>query len=173
MGRGGVTVVVVTIAILRGPGEDDRGGPARCESARFSPRSSPPLIERARLTVASLLKQQRHHTAAFGKWHLSMNWNLPPEFTKSEKAIPSGTVVTDGPITRGFDVFSGSTHARTIGMVMEQDRVAMNVEPVEVQPLLTKKAVASIEERAKASARASGQRVKNRCFSSTEGWWTT
>ena len=102
-----------------------------------------------------------------------MNWNLPPEFTKSEKAIPSGTVVTDGPITRGFDVFSGSTHARTIGMVMEQDRVAMNVEPVEVQPLLTKKAVASIEERAKASARASGQRVKNRCFSSTEGWWTT
>jgi arylsulfatase A-like enzyme len=144
-----------------------------CESARFSPSSSPPLIERERLTVSSLLKQQGHHTAAFGKWHLSMNWNLPPEFTKSEKAIPSGTLVTDGPITRGFDVLSGYTHARTIGMVMEQDRVAMNVEPVEVQPLLTKKAVASIEERAKASARASGQRVKNRCFSSTEGWWTT
>ena len=112
---------------------------------------SPPIIERERLTVASLLKQQGYHTAAFGKWHLGMNWNLPPDFTKSEKAIPSGTVVTDGPITRGFDVFSGYTHARTIGMVIEQDRVAMNVAPVDVQPFLMKKAVAYIEERAKAS----------------------
>src|SRR6185503_14698771 len=36
------------------------------------------------------------------------------------------------------------------GMVMEQDKVAMNIEPVEVQPLLAKKSVAYIAERAKA-----------------------
>jgi arylsulfatase A len=111
---------------------------------------SPPIIERERLTVGSMLKEQGYHTAAFGKWHLGMNWKATPEATKAEMAMPVGTPAADSPITRGFDYFCGYTHARNIGMVMEQDKVLTNVAPVEVQPLLAKKAVAYIDERAKA-----------------------
>lgn len=110
---------------------------------------SPPIIERERMTVASLLKQQGYHTGAIGKWHLGMTWNVSPDLQKSEKALPIGTRVTDGPTTRGFDYFCGFTHARNIGMVLEQDQVFTNVPPVEVQPLLAKKAIAYIDARAK------------------------
>ncbi|HEU4608451.1 MAG TPA: sulfatase-like hydrolase/transferase, partial [Chitinophagaceae bacterium] len=36
----------------------------------------PPLIERDRLTVAGLLRQNGYKTAAFGKWHLGWDWPL-------------------------------------------------------------------------------------------------
>src|SRR5205814_2902623 len=39
---------------------------------------SPRLIEPGRLTVARLLKDHGYHTAAFGKWHLGMDWQLKP-----------------------------------------------------------------------------------------------
>jgi arylsulfatase A-like enzyme len=111
---------------------------------------SAPIIERDRLTVASLLKQQGYHTAAYGKWHLGMTWNVTPAVKKSEQPMAVGTAAADSPITRGFDYFCGYTHARNIGMVIEQDKVAVNVPPAEVQPLLAKKAVAYLNERAKA-----------------------
>jgi len=109
---------------------------------------SPPIIERERLTVAAMLKQQGYHTAAFGKWHLGMTWD--PQLKRNAMAVAIGTPVTDGPTAVGFDQFCGYTHAANIGMVLEQDKVAVKVEPVEVQPLLAKKAVAYIDERAKA-----------------------
>ena len=111
---------------------------------------SPPIIERERLTVASMLKQQGYHTAAFGKWHLGMSWDGTPEAKRSKTGMPIGTVATDGPITRGFDSFCGYTHAANIGMVIEQDKVLTNIEDVAVQPLLAKKAIAYLDERAKA-----------------------
>ncbi|MEI8045170.1 MAG: arylsulfatase [Verrucomicrobiota bacterium] len=111
---------------------------------------SAPIIERERLTVASMLKQHGYHTAAFGKWHLGMNWDVTPNVKKSEKAMPIGTPAANGPITRGFDCFCGYTHARNIGMLIEQDKVFTNIEDVAVQPLLAKKAVAYIDERARA-----------------------
>lgn len=111
---------------------------------------SRPIIERERLTVASMLKQQGYHTAALGKWHLGMDWDVTSADKKSEKAMPVGTVTANGPNTRGFDYFCGYTHARNIGMVMEQDRVLTNIDAVAVQPFLAKKAVAYLDDRAKA-----------------------
>jgi arylsulfatase A len=111
---------------------------------------SPPIIERERLTVAAMLKQQGYHTAAFGKWHLGMNWKSTPDAKKSKTGMAVGTMATDGPTTRGFDQFCGYTHAANIGMVIEQDRVLTNIEDIAVQPLLAKKTVAYIDERAKA-----------------------
>ena len=35
-----------------------------------------PLIERDRLTVASMLKQHGYGTACIGKWHLGLDWTL-------------------------------------------------------------------------------------------------
>jgi arylsulfatase A-like enzyme len=100
--------------------------------------SSPPIIEPERMTVASLLHAQGYHTACFGKWHLGMNIN--------------GSRVANGPITRGFDTFCGYTEAHTISTVIENDRVLGTYQPVEVAPLLARKIVAHIDERAKAGA---------------------
>ena len=110
---------------------------------------SPPIIERERVTVASLLKQEGYHTACIGKWHLGMKWD-DVNTDKKSKSEPIGTVATEGPITRGFDLFDGYTHARNIGMIMEQDKVAANLPSDAVQPMLGTKAVAYIDERAKA-----------------------
>ena len=97
---------------------------------------SPPIIEQERLTVAGLLKTQGYHTACFGKWHLGMKIN--------------GPTVAAGPVTRGFDLFCGYTEARSIGTVIENDRVLGKFPEVEVQPLLAKKITGYIAERAKA-----------------------
>jgi arylsulfatase A len=97
------------------------------------------------MTVASMLKAHGYHTACFGKWHLGMNWGD----VKAEAAAKAGTPVADGPTTRGFDVFCGYTEARSIRTVIENDRVLGTYEPVEVQPLMAKKAVEYIDQRAK------------------------
>jgi len=107
--------------------------------------ASRPIIEKRRTTVASMLKARGYHTACFGKWHLGVNWGD----VKAEAAAKAGTPVADGPTTRGFDVFCGYTEARSIRTVIENDRVVGTFEPVEVQPLMAKKAVEYIDARAK------------------------
>jgi len=92
-----------------------------------------------------MMKARGYHTACFGKWHLGMDWGD----VKNEAAAKAGTPVADGPMTRGFDVFYGYTEARSIRTVIENDRVLGTYEPVEVQPLMAKKAVEYIDARAK------------------------
>ncbi|HJN13732.1 MAG TPA: arylsulfatase [Pirellulaceae bacterium] len=107
---------------------------------------SPPIISTERLTVASFLQRQSYHTACIGKWHLGMNWvDGKPG---SDNKLPIGARLTDGPNAVGFDYFYGFTHARNIGSVIEQDTVVANVEPVENQPLMIRKAIEYIEQRA-------------------------
>ena len=107
--------------------------PARIGQFGVLTTYSAPIIERQRLTVASLLKQYGYHTACIGKWHLGMDWQRKlPDGMK----LPIGTRLTSGPTTRGFDYFCGYTHAGNMGTVIEQDAVVMNVPDVEVQPLL-------------------------------------
>ena len=106
---------------------------------------SAPIIPASRMTVASLLKQNGYTTASIGKWHLGLNWvDGKPG---SEKTVPIGAKITDGPNTVGFDYFYGFTHARNIGTIIEQDQVVANVEEVENQPLMIKKAVEWIGQR--------------------------
>ena len=59
---------------------------------------SPILIEKDRLTVASLLKQHGYATACIGKWHLGLG-----TATKTDYAKP----LLPGPNTFGFDYFFG------------------------------------------------------------------
>jgi arylsulfatase A-like enzyme len=99
---------------------------------------SPPIIPTTRLTVASLLKHDGYDTACIGKWHLGMTWDGKPG---NEKTVPVGAKLRASPNAAGFDYFFGFTHARNIGTVIEQDKVAANVEEIETQPLLAKKVV--------------------------------
>ncbi len=106
---------------------------------------SPPIIPADRPTVASFLQQHGYHTACIGKWHLGMNWIDGKPGT--EKQLPIGAKLTEGPNSRGFDYFYGFTHARNIGSIIEQDAVVANVDAVENQPLMIRQAVKYITER--------------------------
>ena len=108
---------------------------------------SKPIIPANRLTVASMLKKQGYSTACIGKWHLGLNWVDGKPGT--EKEVPIGAKITDGPNALGFDYFLGFTHARNIGTIIEQNSVVSHVNPDENQPLMIRKAIEWIDERAK------------------------
>jgi len=61
---------------------------------------SEPLIEKERMTVASLLKKHGYETACIGKWHLGLGWQFFPE---KEDSIDFSKPLTDTPNDHGFD----------------------------------------------------------------------
>jgi arylsulfatase A-like enzyme len=82
----------------------------------FSPR----LIEPGRLTVPEFLRQQGYHTAAFGKWHLGMEFAFKDEAQKEVDKKPGDAIdyptgwlvdytkpIKNGPTAVGFDYYFG------------------------------------------------------------------
>ncbi|MBS0265455.1 MAG: arylsulfatase [Planctomycetes bacterium] len=59
---------------------------------------SPALIERDRLTIASLLKAKGYATAVVGKWHLGLGSDTQTDFSQP---------LRPGPLDTGFDQFFG------------------------------------------------------------------
>ncbi len=96
------------------------------------------IIPPARLTVASMMKQNGYDTACFGKWHLGMDWG---EQTDRDNNVKVGTQLKSSPNAAGFDYFYGYTHSSNIGTVIEQNKVEAMVKDVETQPRLAKKIV--------------------------------
>jgi len=80
----------------------------------------PCLIEKDRLTIASLLRQQGYNTAMIGKWHLQMEFagmiGKDRDWTKA---------FSDGPVEHGFDYFFGIPASMNYGVLtfLENDRV--------------------------------------------------
>ena len=77
---------------------------------------SPPLIEKGRMTVASLLKSQGYHTAMIGKWHLGWDFQfktdarpkaIPDSFSYDPNKLPIDYTkpVRNGPNVNGFDEY--------------------------------------------------------------------
>ncbi|MEO8962288.1 MAG: arylsulfatase [Ginsengibacter sp.] len=62
------------------------------------------LIDKSRMTVASLLQKNGYHTAAIGKWHLGLGWQK-----NDEGQIDLLKGITEGPTDIGFDYFYGIT----------------------------------------------------------------
>jgi arylsulfatase A-like enzyme len=116
-----------------------------------------PLIAADRLTVPALLKQNGYHTACIGKWHLGFTIADAAADKKGQRkskdgkgaGAPLGAITHDGPVTRGFDEFFGFHHARMIKSLFENDHVTQMIEPVDMLPLLTRRAVQFVGERAK------------------------
>ena len=117
-----------------------------------------PLIAEDRLTVAGFLKQQGYYTGIVGKWHLNYTYHdssgtqrIIPEKIKMTAGVPVGTVIPDGPVTRGFDYFYGFHHAGSMKTVVENDRVIKEIEVIEMLRLLAEKSVNFIDSRAEAA----------------------
>ncbi|MEC8942401.1 MAG: arylsulfatase, partial [Verrucomicrobiota bacterium] len=98
----------------------------------FTGVGGPCLIEKERLTLPAMLRQQGYTTALFGKWHIGMTF-----FDKEGKAINRNGLeavrrvdysrpVPDGPVHRGFDHFFGTVCCPTTDWLyayMEGDRI--------------------------------------------------
>jgi arylsulfatase A len=122
----------------------------------------PPLIAEGRLTVPALLRRNGYRTAAVGKWHLGFESERDADPAGEGKGgkpkakgrsgaggLPVGTRILGGPTTRGFDTFFGFSNARTIAALIENDRVAERVEPVEMLTRLTGRACGTVADLAK------------------------
>ncbi|MHC4944038.1 MAG: sulfatase-like hydrolase/transferase [Planctomycetota bacterium] len=103
---------------------------------------SPPLLEKGRITVASLLKDHGYTTACIGKWHLGWTWQT----LDGEKVITSGAKtgsnvdyskpIIDGPVDAGFDYFFGISGSldMTPYVYVENDRVTeLPTETIEMK----------------------------------------
>ena len=127
----------------------------RLQSGVLDGGNDEPLIAEDRLTLGSFFQSHGYHTACLGKWHLGFQSEAAPGGKKAGKGfgkagLPPGATISGGPETRGFDRFEGCSNARTMGSWIEGDRVAASVEPIDVLPRLSDRAVAHLEARAKA-----------------------
>jgi arylsulfatase A len=148
----------------------------------------PPLLEKGRMTMASMLRQYGYATACVGKWHLGWDWPLTdgtyisdhvkgpslPYKQREEygKKIDYTRPIKEGPTTRGFDYYFGTTvpnfppycfieNDRTVGtptLPKPKDMFGRSWGPMvegwkleKILPTLTDKAVACIDNHARHS----------------------
>ncbi len=146
----------------------------------------PPLIDESRLTMGKMFQQNGYATACIGKWHLGWNWPLKGgSYIRDsfEGVLLSGKLrneygkqidytrpIKDGPTTRGFDYYFGTTvpnfppycfieNDRTLGIPTLRKAKGMfgrgwgpmieGWQLEKILPTLTEKAVAYIDNHAK------------------------
>jgi len=143
---------------------------------------SRPLIDRDRITVASLLKNHGYSTACIGKWHLGLGWQMNNGYQSSvsseenEEHVDYSKPIINGPTELGFDYFFGipASLDMTPYVYIENDQVvesptitvegddglafyrggpcAPNFKHDEVLPTFTKKAIDFIDNHDKTKA---------------------
>ncbi len=80
----------------------------------FTGAGGPCLIEKSRMTLASMLKKQGYTTACFGKWHIGLTFfdqqgkPIHRNGLQAVKSIDYSRRIPDAPIHRGFDRFFGT-----------------------------------------------------------------
>ena len=87
----------------------------------FTGAGGPSLIEKDRVTLPGMLRDQGYATACVGKWHIGMTFQtkdgMPVHEVKIDgksreldqvKLIDFNRPITDGPVHRGFDYFFGT-----------------------------------------------------------------
>ncbi|MDN3663908.1 arylsulfatase [Algibacter miyuki] len=115
---------------------------------------APNLVAEDRPTIANFLKSQGYNTAIIGKWHLNFQYldavsRVPIEKETKKQLPPVGAIIPDGPINRGFDYYHGFHHARDMKAVIENDKVILYDDEINMLPRLTSKSVDYINEQAK------------------------
>ncbi|MGQ1784570.1 sulfatase-like hydrolase/transferase [Saccharicrinis sp. GN24d3] len=115
-----------------------------------------PLIADDQLTVPALLKKAGYQTAAMGKWHLGFAVNdaegNPVDVYQGKRRpgpAPVGSIVPNGPITRGFDTYLGFHHSASMETVIKDGKVIKNMPTIKMLQFLGKNASQYIAEKAK------------------------
>lgn len=119
-----------------------------------------PLIAENQLTVPALLKKAGYKTAAMGKWHLGFAVNdsldnpvdVYPNGQRRPSPAPVGSIVPNGPTTRGFDTYLGFHHSASMETVIKDGKVIDNMPTIKMLQFLGDHAVNYIAERAKDEA---------------------
>jgi len=80
----------------------------------FTGAGGPCLIEKERLTLPQMLRNQGYRTACFGKWHVGLTFldkegkPICKNGLENVKRIDYSRAIPDAPIHRGFDQFFGT-----------------------------------------------------------------
>jgi len=117
-------------------------------------REFDPLIAKDRLTVPTLLKEAGYNTAIMGKWHLGFKFideqGKDLELYEGKKAslAPIGSIVPDGPVSRGFDSYLGFHHSASMETVIENDKVIDHMPTIKMLGFLGDNACNYITEKA-------------------------
>ena len=115
-------------------------------------RYEPALIASGTRTVASLLNENGYRTAAFGKWHLGLNWQTTdgqPVESNGEN-VDLSLPFSGGPVDHGFDTYFGDDVINLPPLTWIEDKRALNIsyDPVGVMPTITARAVDFIDAQA-------------------------
>jgi len=115
---------------------------------------APNLIVENRPTIGNFLQNQGYNTAIIGKWHLNFQYLDPtsetPIVKESKKQLPPvGATIPDGPLHRGFGYYHGFHHAKDMKAVIENDKVILHEDEINMLPRLTNKSVEYINKQAK------------------------
>jgi arylsulfatase A-like enzyme len=116
-----------------------------------------PLIKEDQLTVPGLLKQAGYTTAAMGKWHLGFSVidslgnpvDVYPEGKRRPIPAPVGSIVPNGPSTRGFDTYLGFHHSASMETVIKDGKVIDNMPTIKMLQFLGDHATEYIAEKSK------------------------
>jgi arylsulfatase A len=69
-----------------------------------------PLIKQDQLTTGKLFQEKGYTTAAFGKWHVGMEWTLQEGYTRQdEETVDHTAPLKIAPVDQGFDHFFGTS----------------------------------------------------------------
>ena len=114
-----------------------------------------PLIGEERLTVPELLKKAGYNTAAMGKWHLGFaitdTEGKQVDVYQGEKRpglAPVGSVIPNGPTTRGFDTYIGFHHSASMETVIKDGKVIKHMPTIKMLQFLGDHACSYIEKKA-------------------------
>lgn len=117
-----------------------------------------PMIEEGRMTLGDLFREQGYQTAIFGKWHLGFTFEVPEGIQTPRRrqnpegfllaAVPIGSLIPDGPTTRGFDTWLGFHHARSMSSVIRDNRIIEEIPTVEMLPKLNREVADYIDRKA-------------------------
>ncbi len=92
----------------------------------------PCLIEKERLTLPQMLKNEGYSTACMGKWHVGMTFfdtegdTIHDPGVEGVKRIDYSRRIPDGPVDRGFDTFYGTVSCPTTDWLyayVEDDKI--------------------------------------------------
>ena len=113
----------------------------------------PCLIAEETPTVSGFLQEQGYHTAIIGKWHLDFQYLHPDTGAKlngkeHKHTGPIGARIPDGPVHRGFDLFHGIHHARSMKAIINNDTVVEHDEVINFLPRCRQQCVDYIKSRA-------------------------